>query len=123
MNDIEPKNIPAQDPDLFDEFEFKPLTEGLGFHKKAEQIKNQIADSRLGETASSRVIPDRPPMTANMMSDTPAAKAVTPASDSISKLMANLPPMKTSNLDFVEPSGSRASTPISQTTKKVASEL
>lgn len=106
----------SQDPDLFDEFEFKPLTEGLGFHKKAEQIKSQISNTRLGDSASSRVIPDRPPMSASMMNDSaPAKPAVTPASDSMAKLMANLPPMKASSLDFVEP--------ISSKTKRIATEL
>ncbi len=101
MNDIENN----QDPDLFDEFEFKPLTEGLGFHKKAEQIKSQMAGSRLGDSASSRVIPDRPPMSPNMMTDfAPAKPAVTPATDSMAKLMANLPP-------------------ISPNTKRMATEL
>ncbi len=105
MNDIENTN----DPDLFDEFEFKPLTEGLGFHKKAEQIKSQMAASRLGDAASSRVIPDRPPMSPNMMSDV-AKPAATPASDSMAKIMANLPPMK-------------SGTPISPSTKQAATQL
>lgn len=119
MKEFEPKQNEANEPDLFDEFEFKPLTEGLGFHKKAEQIKMQISDSRIGESVSGRVIPDRPAM----MSE-PAARPATPATDSMSKLMANLPPMRTSSLDFVEPSGSaRTSTPISRTTKQVATEL
>lgn len=33
--------------DPFEEFEFKPLTEGLGFHQKAERIKEQIAATDL----------------------------------------------------------------------------
>lgn len=119
MNDIENN----QDPDLFDEFEFKPLTEGLGFHKKAEQIKTQIASSKLGDSASGRVIPERPPMIPNMMTDAALKPAATPASDSMAKVMANLPPMKSSSLDFIEPTTSRSSTPISPSTKKVATEL
>lgn len=112
MNDIE-RNPEA---DLFDEFEFKPLTEGLGFHKKAEQIKNSISDSRLGESLSGRIIPDRPAM---MNEPTPTKPIQTPASDSISKLMSNLPPMRAGSLDFTE----QAPTPISRTTKQVATEL
>lgn len=106
----------SEGQDFFEEFEFKPLSEGLGFHRKAEQIKTSIADTRLGDMQSGRIIPDRP----SMMTEPAAAKpAATPASDSISKLMANLPPMKTSSLDFVE----EKKTPISKTTKQVASEL
>lgn len=33
--------------DPFDEFEFKPLTEGLGFHKKATPLKDQVKSSGL----------------------------------------------------------------------------
>jgi hypothetical protein len=33
--------------DPFDEFEFKPLTEGLGFHNKATSLKDQVAKSGL----------------------------------------------------------------------------
>ena len=35
--------------DPFDEFEFKPLTEGLGFHKKAEQLKSDVKSTRLDQ--------------------------------------------------------------------------
>lgn len=33
--------------DPFDEFEFKPLTDGLGFHKKTASLKEQVKDSGL----------------------------------------------------------------------------
>jgi len=38
--------------DPFDEFEFTPLTEGLGFHKKAEKLKHDIKASNLGRDSS-----------------------------------------------------------------------
>ena len=99
--------------DLFEEFEFKPLTEGLGFHKKAEQIKTGIQDTRLGDSLSGRLIPDRP-----MMQDL-SKPIATPAADSMSKLMATLPPMNSMKLDFIE----ERPTAISRTTKQLATEL
>ncbi len=30
--------------DFIDEFEFKPLTEGLGFNKRAQNIKREIEE-------------------------------------------------------------------------------
>lgn len=114
MNEID-KN--SDGSDLFEEFEFKPITEGLGFHKKAEQIKNSISESRLGHSTSGRIIPDRP----STLSESARAQAPapTPATDSMAKLMASLPPMKTPNLDFKED----AASPISTSTKQIASEL
>ncbi len=35
--------------DVFDEFEFKPLTDGLGFNKKAQDIKKEIEDSHIAK--------------------------------------------------------------------------
>ena len=35
--------------DPFDEFEFKPLTEGLGFNKKPATLKDQVKTSGLIE--------------------------------------------------------------------------
>ena len=45
----------------FDEFEFKPLTEGLGFHKKAEKIKTEIKSASLARETTARAIPEAPP--------------------------------------------------------------
>jgi len=51
----------AMDP--MDEFEFKPITEGLGFHKKAEKIKADVksASSSLVQDRVARSVPDRAP--------------------------------------------------------------
>jgi hypothetical protein len=70
----------GKNPDPFEEFEFQPLTEGLGFHKKA-------AGSQLSTKSSAQ-------------SAAPAsAHAPTQAkSQSISELMASLPP----SLDFLD---------------------
>lgn len=59
--------------DPFDEFEFKPLTEGLGFHKKAEKIKLDIQSADLAHEKMSRVVPDVPPP--SMLNSQPDAAA------------------------------------------------
>lgn len=41
--------------DPFDEFEFKPLTEGLGFHKKQKSLRESIKDSQLDQGAKPMV--------------------------------------------------------------------
>ena len=77
--------------DPFEEFEFKPLTEGLGFHKKAEQLKSDIKSTMAQmPTAAARPMNPAP---APIVSETSRA-----ASQSISELMASLPP----SLDFLD---------------------
>ncbi len=99
--------------DLFDDFEFKPLTDGLGFHKKAEKIKSDIKASQIAFDTTARTVPEPPPRATitNKISEpeplsaplgsslgaSPAAPA-RPASQSISDLIASLPP----SLDYVE---------------------
>lgn len=87
--------------DPFEEFEFKPLTEGLGFHKKA---------ANLGATPSAAPIAPRATPTASSATATTAPRSfeIKPsearapetksASQSISELMASLPP----SLDFLD---------------------
>lgn len=127
--------------DPFEEFEFKPLTEGLGFHKKAEKIKTDIKATNLGrETArpshssifadfEAPVTPTAAPafkaMTTPSSSTLAARETMKTASQSISELMASLPP----SLDFLDdkqdltrPSESvRASTLSFSTTSSSAS--
>lgn len=78
--------------DPFDEFEFTPLTEGLGFHKKAEKIKHDIKSSALAQEKTTRIVPEPPRPLLNTTS------VERPASQSISELIASLPP----SLDFVD---------------------
>lgn len=96
--------------DPFDDFEFKPLTEGLGFHKKAEKIKADIKSSQLAKEKVSRSVPEAPPRSIlkSQISEqietetevtTPTSRESTrSASQSISDLIASLPP----SLDFLE---------------------
>src|SRR4051794_28880610 len=97
--------------DPFDEFDFKPLTEGLGFHKKAEKIKHDIKSSNLGKEKAVRSVPETPPRAllhqtaAELKASAPAMSAMSAggessrsASQSISDLINSLPP----SLDFLE---------------------
>lgn len=46
--------------DPFDEFEFKPLTEGLGFHKKQKSLRESVQEVRLEEKAKPSLPADLP---------------------------------------------------------------
>ncbi|MBT4761861.1 MAG: hypothetical protein HOO06_09215 [Bdellovibrionaceae bacterium] len=46
--------------DAFDDFEIKPLTKGLGFHKKSEELKSAMQKSIVGSSMTSKSIPDIP---------------------------------------------------------------
>lgn len=46
--------------DLMDEFEFKPLTEGLGFNKRAQSIKKEIEESRIAKSHLGSELPTVP---------------------------------------------------------------
>jgi hypothetical protein len=60
--------------DPFDEFEFKPLTEGLGFHKKAVNLKHSLSESGVLDDELSDIPSAVPPS----LLDTPSpAKAKT----------------------------------------------
>jgi hypothetical protein len=85
--------------DPFDEFEFKPLTDGLGFHRKgqpasapadANVMANVIANKNVNATSSQ--IPESAP---KRFPNEPATRT---SNQSISDLMATLPP----SFDFQE---------------------
>lgn len=66
--------------DPFDEFEFKPLTEGLGFHKKQKSLKDSVKESEL-ELGAKPSLPTSAPMeleaamsSANKPTDVPPKK-------------------------------------------------
>lgn len=86
--------------ELFEEFEFKPLTDGLGFHKKAEPPK---VDAKVLATATGQPSPGLPqkeflrgtlPDHDFVEDESPSRKK----SQSISELIAALPP----SLDFLD---------------------
>ncbi|HVK59982.1 MAG TPA: hypothetical protein VM432_00470 [Bdellovibrionales bacterium] len=99
----------TQDP--FEEFEFQPLTEGLGFHKKAESLKNDIKSADLGSALlgkkSEKTIEKTAP-SAPLAAAFDSAPRKT-ATQSISELMASLPP----SLDFLDEKPDLARAPAS----------
>ncbi len=46
--------------DTFDDFEIKPITKGLGFHQKQEDLKSATKHSRLAEDHLPKKVPQRP---------------------------------------------------------------
>lgn len=75
--------------DPLDEFEFKPLTDGLGFHKKAVRLSEQVKSSRLVEDQVGKLIPTPPPM--NSFPE-PLSPAVKTSVQSFEDLLKNLEP-------------------------------
>ncbi|MCC7405863.1 MAG: RDD family protein [Bdellovibrionales bacterium] len=47
--------------DAYDDFQIKPLTQGLGFHKKAINLSEQISRSGVPQESIQRPIPEAPP--------------------------------------------------------------
>lgn len=45
--------------DPFEEFEFKPLTEGLGFHKKSMDLKKEFESTVTSDSAVARRVPNK----------------------------------------------------------------
>ena len=46
-----------QEKDLFEEFEFKPITEGLGFHKKKEKVQTSTKSLALNTDTKTKSLP------------------------------------------------------------------
>lgn len=77
--------------DNFDEFEFKPITEGLGFHKKNQKQKLDLSDtlrgktmpsapgSRVQQSQFSKVVEEKIAPTANIRSPQPSARQQAPS--------------------------------------------
>lgn len=69
--------------DPFDEFEMKPLTSGLGFHKKAVNLGEEVKKAKLTEDTVRRSVPSSPP---EDLLDVEAQKAT----DTLDELLASL---------------------------------
>lgn len=98
--------------DPFDEFEFKPLTEGLGFHKKSEKSAKSADIARpnsrverdtsnlsaAGSTAASLADTRSLALNSEIENELLGRESTRAPSQSISDLIASLPP----SLDFVD---------------------
>lgn len=75
MNEV--TNKPANDnKDPFEEFEFKPLTDGLGFHKKTVRLKDHVAASGLTSSAPNENVPDMSDLNFNSLDEAPLEKSM-----------------------------------------------
>ncbi len=105
--------------DPFEEFEFKPLTEGLGFHKKADKIKSDMKSTMSAASPGVMAAEQSAPRSVALQAPTPrATEASRTASQSISELMASLPP----SLDFLDDKQDLAQMPRPQIFQPIARE-
>lgn len=76
------------------DFELKPLTEGLGFHRKASDIRRSVDESQLAMEQMEKPLPSRP----DPLFSQETLEIEDRAERSLSDMMASLPP----SLDFIE---------------------
>jgi hypothetical protein len=80
--------------DPLDEFEFKPLTEGLGFHKKTIRLQEQVQRSRMVENSLGVNLPPAPP---------PEPKATQTPTQSLEDLLKTLDRPMTPSVKITQP--------------------
>lgn len=86
--------------DPFEEFEFKPLTEGIGFHKKSTSLRESAKKSSLVEAELNKVIPEPPP-SSFLEKDKPVTRSATSYDELLKALEA--PVSSASDLKITEP--------------------
>lgn len=86
--------------DPFDEFEFKPLTEGLGFHKKSLSLKDGLKSSGVLEDEL-QSIPSTMPQ--NMIEDLPKAPTKKHTFEDVLSALEKTPLNRPNDLKFTEP--------------------
>lgn len=107
--------------DPFEEFEFKPLTDGLGFHKKktAPVIKEEIQTSEVSATAfteeSNELLPPLPRKARNSVPTLPTAPVGTEGSAAVDEILKTL--KNNRRLDF-ENSKNQKAAPAKEEFKK-----
>lgn len=84
--------------DPFDEFEFKPLTDGLGFHKKSASLKESLESSGVVEEEL-QVIPETPK---RGIEDLPPAPTKRPTFDDVVSALEKNPIHRKGELTFTE---------------------
>lgn len=92
--------------DPLDDFEFKPLTDGLGFHKKSVSLKEQVKEAGLVEKSLPKTPPSAPPT----HSKDAVAAVSRSAAQALDELMKTLDApsspasnMRQKNLEITEP--------------------
>ncbi len=86
--------------DPFDEFEFKPLTDGLGFHKKSVSLKEGLKNSGVLEDEL-QGIPTSIPK--NMLEEIPKAPIKKHTFDDVLSALEKTPLNRKADLQFTEP--------------------
>ena len=92
--------------DPLDDFEFKPLTDGLGFHKKSVNLKEQVKEAGLVEKS----LPKNPPSAPPTHSKDAVAAVSRSAAQALDELMKTLDApsspsanLRQKNLEITEP--------------------
>ncbi len=83
--------------DPLNDFEFKPLTEGLGFHRKTNSLSQDMKNSNVVKAALTRDLPTAPPL---LKTPLPSKNPTKPTSQEIDKLVETF---KQPHLDFNNP--------------------
>ncbi len=85
--------------DPFDEFEFKPLTEGLGFHKKAYNLKNGLKETGVLNDELQSVPASIPK---SIVDDAPIAPVKKHSFEDVLSALEKTPLSRNSDLKFTE---------------------
>ncbi|MBX3021073.1 MAG: RDD family protein [Bdellovibrionales bacterium] len=85
--------------DPFDEFEFKPLTDGLGFHKKAVSLKEGLKSSGVLEDELQTVPASIPK---SLLEDKPKASAKKHSFEDVLSALEKTPLNRPADLEFTE---------------------
>lgn len=89
--------------DPLDDFEFKPLTDGLGFHKKSVNLKEQVKEAGLVEKSMPKNPPQAPPMHSKDAVSRSAAQALDELLKTLDAPSSPAAQMRQKNLEITEP--------------------
>lgn len=78
--------------DPLDDFNFKPITDGLGFHRKKVELKEQMKTAKVVHESIAKTIPPKPKQ------DSPALKSPLPRKE----VFNNVPSSNTNNKDVID---------------------
>jgi len=89
--------------DPLDDFEFKPLTEGLGFHKKSVNLQEQVKEAGLVEKSMPKSTPAAPPTHSKDAVSRSAAQALDELLKTLDAPSSPAAQMRQKNLEITEP--------------------